>query len=114
MASEVNVWFRGKWYGPSYPDAGDLPAGRAVVNDSTRPEPVLTATQNATFEQVAAEQFGARDAQPSPPPKTGPGSSRAKWVTYAAEHGVTVGSDDTRDDIIDACEAAGVPVEQAD
>jgi hypothetical protein len=49
-----------------------------------------------------------------PPPQGGPGASRQKWVDYAtpllAKKGVEVQADWKREDIIAACETAGVPV----
>lgn len=106
MAPDVNVWFRGKWYGPSYPDAGDLPAGRASSNDTDRAEQVLTSSQ--------ADAFSAAAAAMAPPPKAGPGSSKAKWAAYAAAHNVDVPDGADRDDIIAALRNADVPVDQPD
>lgn len=93
MAShpEFNVWVGGRWYGPSYPDAG-MPAS-APVDDAA------DLSDSASEDQVGDE----------PPPRSGTGSSRARWADYASAHGVTFGDDDARDDIIDACEKAGVP-----
>lgn len=59
---------------------------------------------------------GPRDAQPGvevadPPSKAGAGSSRARWADYATAAGVTATEDMSRDDIIDACTAAGVRTE---
>lgn len=109
------MWFRGKWYGPSYPDAGDLPVGRTVVNDTGRAEQVLSPAQTSVVESVVEQGAGlSRDAQPVPPPKAGAGSSRVKWAAYAAAHDVAFDGDATRDDIIDACAAAGVPIDQAE
>ena len=51
------------------------------------------------------------DFQPadvSPPAKAGPGSSRDAWATFATVHGVTVEEHMTRDDLVGACERAGV------
>jgi hypothetical protein len=88
-APEVNVWVGGCWYGPSYPDAGSPPA-RPLADD---PGP-------------------QRDAGPVPPPKAGPGSSKAKWETYAEQQGVQVPDGADRDAIIAACDAAGVPTDR--
>lgn len=53
---------------------------------------------------------GSDDAESDgPPPRAGAGSSKDKWVAYAEANGVTVDEDATRDDIIAAVEAAGVP-----
>lgn len=45
------------------------------------------------------------------PPKSGAGSGREEWAAYAAERGVQVEADDSRDDIIAAVEAAPVPTD---
>lgn len=45
------------------------------------------------------------------PPKTGPGSGRGSWHEYAAAHGVAVEESASRDEIIAACEKAGVATE---
>ena len=45
-----------------------------------------------------------------PPPQGGPGASRQVWADYAASKDVTVQDNWKRDDIIEACEKAGVPV----
>lgn len=92
MAPKVNVWSGGKWYGPSYPDAGDLPAAPEA-------QPVAQAVEGSA---------------PTPPPKAGPGSSRAKWAAYADANDVEVPDGADRDDIIAALRAAKVPVGQDD
>ncbi|WP_227979979.1 hypothetical protein [Nocardia spumae] len=45
-----------------------------------------------------------------PPPQGGAGASRAKWAAYAEANNVVVQEDWKREDIIAACEAAGVAV----
>lgn len=45
------------------------------------------------------------------PPQAGAGSGRDAWADYAEQHGVDVDEDWKRDQIIDACKKAGVPVE---
>jgi hypothetical protein len=45
---------------------------------------------------------------PPPPPRAGRGASEPAWRTYAELVGVTVPDGAGRDDIIAACEAAGV------
>lgn len=42
------------------------------------------------------------------PPRHGTGSSKAHWVAFAEANGLDVGDDDTREDIIEACAAAGL------
>ncbi|MBF6411040.1 hypothetical protein [Nocardia farcinica] len=50
------------------------------------------------------------DPADGPPPQGGAGASRQRWADYAASNGVQVQDDWKREDIIDACEKAGVPV----
>jgi len=45
-----------------------------------------------------------------PPPQGGPGASRKVWADWAARHNVDIEDAWKRDDIIEACEKAGVPV----
>jgi hypothetical protein len=56
-----------------------------------------------------AEAKAKADAE-AIPAKAGAGSSKDAWAAYAAAHDVTVDENASRDDIIAACEAAGVPV----
>lgn len=48
----------------------------------------------------------------TPPPKAGKGSGTAEWAAYAAEQGVDVPEDATRDAIVQAVADAGKPVDQ--
>lgn len=48
------------------------------------------------------------DPPPDPPPRAGRGASGDAWRTWAAHAGVTVPDSASRDDIIAACEQAGV------
>jgi len=89
-----NVWVEGKWYGPSYPDAGDPPGSSDRVKDESK---------NAT----EALSSGDND----PPPLAGPGSGRARWAVYAVSHAVTIDDEMSRDEIVAACRERGVPVE---
>lgn len=45
---------------------------------------------------------------PEPPPRAGRGASLAAWTAWATSAGVTVTDGQTRDDIITACETAGI------
>lgn len=47
----------------------------------------------------------------APPPKTGRGSGKDNWLEYARANDVDVSDDDTKEAIIAAVEAAGVPTE---
>jgi hypothetical protein len=46
-----------------------------------------------------------------PPPLHGKGSGRDPWAKYADDNGVEVDPEWGRDDIVGACEEAGIPVE---
>lgn len=67
----------------------------------------------------AAKQMGdhcftnktAPAAGDGPPPKAGAGSTRDAWATYAAEQGIDVPDDATRDGIIQSLADAGKPVD---
>lgn len=81
-----------------------LTAEAATTRSNDTSEPELTPAQTNTFAATQA-------VNSVPPPKAGPGSSRARWVEYAAAYGIAVTDDETRDEIIAACEAAGVPTD---
>jgi len=49
--------------------------------------------------------------QDGPPPKGGAGSGAPAWRAYAAKKGVEVAEDASREDVVAALEAAGVPTE---
>lgn len=46
-----------------------------------------------------------------PPPRHGAGSGRDAWAAYAADHGVPVGEEMSRADILDALDAADIPTD---
>jgi uncharacterized protein YycO len=50
------------------------------------------------------EPVGSQTSSDGPPPKAGKGSSRDVWAAYAADRGVDVDDDMSRDDIIEAVE----------
>lgn len=62
--------------------------------------------------QPGSSQSPTPDPQaPDPvpaPPRAGRGSGLEAWLRFAEAHGVGVDSDMSRDDVIAACEAAGV------
>lgn len=90
----ANVVVGGVMYGPD----SDVPAD--VAAQITNPK--------AWAEQPVSEGEG-RSVEV--PPRAGKGSSREAWAEYAAAVKVDVDDDATRDDIIAAVEAAGVPTE---
>lgn len=63
------------------------------------------------FEQLAAIQPHDETSPPGPPPRAGAGSGRDAWADYARANEFDVAGDAKREDIIDALEAAGIPVE---
>lgn len=94
-----------------------LPAGSTVPSWArdrvTNPAAYADAAQPEAAEdegQGDGETAGDGD-QGGPPPKAGRGSSAEAWAAYAATHDVAVAPDASRDDIVAACEAAGVPTE---
>ncbi len=50
------------------------------------------------------------DSSDGPPRQGGAGATRQRWADYATDRGVEVQEDWKREDIIEACEKAGVPV----
>lgn len=56
-------------------------------------------------------QDGAGAGIGNPPPTAGAGSGKAAWRDYADANGVTVDDDASRDDVIEACRAAGIRTE---
>jgi len=122
---ESNVFVDGKWYGPSYPDAGAPPSGvnEKAFGTTEDDDGIMSPPQ-------AREGLGYVDAPPDPganeapvdtgadptpaaqpPPQAGPGSGKSAWLDYAIAHNVRVRDDAPRDDIIAACQAAGVRTE---
>jgi len=54
---------------------------------------------------------GDEPPQDGPPPKGGAGSGAPAWRKYAASKNVEVAEDASREDVVAALEAAGVPTE---
>lgn len=59
----------------------------------------------------AVESDETEDSGLPVPPQSGPGSGKDVWAAYADSKGVEYDDDATRDEIIAACKAAGVPVD---
>jgi hypothetical protein len=68
------------------------------------------ARKRITNPQVWDETPVVEESSDGPPPQGGPGGSRQAWADYAASKKVAVQDDWKRDDIIEACEKAGVEV----
>ncbi|SDD58981.1 hypothetical protein SAMN04488581_2609 [Mycolicibacterium neoaurum] len=62
---------------------------------------------------LGAEESGEQADEPvtGPPPRAGKGSGESAWRKYAEDNGVDVSQVEGRDDIINAVDKAGVPVE---
>jgi hypothetical protein len=63
---------------------------------------------NAWADKPAKQEPNGGQAPAGEPPRGGAGSGRDAWAAYAAEKGVTVPDDASRDDIIAALVEAGV------
>jgi hypothetical protein len=74
-----------------YLDMGWEPAPEPEQKPGYEPEPVTYAPVTSTS---------------SVPPKSGRGSGRDEWATYAEEHGFGPTDDMTRDEIIEAVEGS--------
>lgn len=83
--------------------------GRAFEPGSTPPEEFADQITNPNAWTESDTDEPARvDGVPA---KAGRGSSQKAWAEYAQAKGVEVDADAARDDIIAACEAAGIPTE---
>ena len=68
MAALVsNVFADDRWYGPSYPDAGDPPSGSVAAEKAFDGDGEPDPSDSNTPRRVAPDP---------PPPKTGPGAAR--------------------------------------
>lgn len=120
----ANVWVEDRLYtvgmtrGVGVPDdvaakIGDHAWSQPVEDTDTVAGGVSGAGPEADPGTASGAADAAEDAAEGPvageqvePPRAGRGSSRDAWAAYAATVGVTVGADDTRDDIIAAVDAA--------
>jgi hypothetical protein len=75
----------------------------------SEPQPMPCPTASEPLRQRQTDNPAVSD--PQVPPRTGKGSSADAWALYAAAKNVSVELDAKRDDIIAACEQAGVPTE---
>lgn len=105
-----NVLIKGRWYGPSYPAAGDPPT---VRSPKSAPAPVSPSQEPAppVEETVTPEPVAGADT-PQPPPRYGKGSGNAAWRDWARAVGIDLaalgGADAGREQILDAAHAAGI------
>lgn len=76
-----------------------------LVSRISNPHVWADAEEAAEAAERAAEQESAESGEP---PRSGKGSGRDAWVAFAADHGVHVDDEDSRDDIIAGLVSAGV------
>lgn len=84
-------------------------AGYETAPEPFEPQPMPRPAERRPLQARQPENKPPADA--GPPPKTGKGSSADAWALYAEQRGVKVELDAKRDDIVAACEKAGVPTE---
>lgn len=90
--------------GPYEDDGSDTPDEEPVgPTEDVRPE--------GTASEVTPVGTQGAGAVGNPPPKAGPGASKKAWQDYAAANGVDTADAESRDDVIDAVNRAGVPTE---
>lgn len=77
--------------------------------DAEQPQPdVVTEEPAEPVTPVPDVDDADQPELPEPPPRSGRGSGETAWRAWAAQAGVDVSDADGRDEIIDACERAGV------
>lgn len=113
-----NVLIRGRWYGPSYPDAGTPPTSTAVSTPprAPQPTPITPDPEPAPADpgpgMEREPELAAGVDAPAPPPRYGKGSGNAAWRDWAHAVGIdltAIGNDDARrDQILAAARAAGI------
>lgn len=99
LNSYVHVPVDGDWvvYGPD----DEVPAEHAALITN----PKAWEDGEVPTAAVSGEVTGSGSGEP---PRSGKGSARDAWEAFAADHGVHVEDDDSRDDIIAALAEAGV------
>lgn len=113
--------------GKAYAPGDDVPKEVAakITNpaawegEDTAPEQEATSSDTAEGSSEDPAPSGPSDSGGqeqgkalTPPPRSGAGSGREAWAAYAAAHDVPVRSGAGREEIIEALQAAGVPVDQ--
>ncbi|MFD3517710.1 hypothetical protein [Streptomyces sp. NPDC058657] len=83
--------------------------GRAYGPDDEVPADVARRIGDHAWQDRAdVEDLDDQADQGQAPPRSGRGSGVEAWRAFATQHDVEVADDATREDIIAACEAAGV------
>lgn len=82
-----------------------------VEDTELSPEVVGSQARAQAAAEDADEDDDAEESEAEVPPKGGAGSGVKEWARYAQSKNVQLAEGMTRDDIIAACKAAGVPTE---
>ncbi|MFD9212088.1 hypothetical protein ACFVY9_03010 [Streptomyces sp. NPDC059544] len=113
MARRLNAFVTvdGEWYGPDSEVPAEV-ASRIGAHawedgDQGDGEPAEVGFDDPSAQQ-SPTPTGAGGSSGEAPPRAGRGSGIEAWRTFAEQNGVGTDSDMTRDEIIAACEAAGV------
>jgi hypothetical protein len=67
-------------------------------------------TDDTPDEEVGPGDADSPPGEGRPPARAGRGSSVEAWADYALDHNVEISDNQSRDEIIAACEKAGIPV----
>lgn len=101
----VPAWAAKKITNPDAWEGGKVPSAQED------PDVELARLEARIAELKASAQAEPVVAQDGPPPKGGAGSGAPAWREYAARNNVEVAEDASREDVVEALTAAGVPTE---
>jgi hypothetical protein len=97
-------------FGPN----SDVPdwARKMITNPhvwDSAPEPILIGSKTPPDALPSGGDVPV-ELEDGPPPQGGTGATRQRWADYASSKGVALEADWKREDIIAACETAGIKV----
>ncbi|WP_030747634.1 hypothetical protein [Streptomyces sp. NRRL F-5135] len=97
-------------YGPddTVPPAVARRIGAHAWTDRPRPEATDGQDDGSGRQESPPAPAGQGGGEGQAPPRTGKGATKEAWQQFAQDQDVEVAADASRDDIIAACEAAGV------
>lgn len=127
LVSTVHVYRRDEQGNPMgsahvFPAGSEPPdwAQAAITNPKAWGEHGSTPAEEQYTDEIAkistqvsggtAKAAQTGDGEPPTPPKGGKRATRSEWLQYATDSGVQVDNDASKEDIVAACEAVGVPV----
>lgn len=112
MKIAVSGMFHGRANGVAPGDIVDVEDGAGARYCAHHyAEPVVDRKEEHAVAPKAEERAEPEPSYGTAPPRSGKGSGVDAWSDYAYTNNVDVPDDAGRDDIITACEAAGVPVD---